>query len=366
MQSDASKLKGRYMHELEVLRETAHPAVQYPYFENSQSSDRRGSNTVEEIVPDRFANPKISREGVRSPLIMGVQLSSWPCLSWSLDCRGIAMAIRADDLEEKLAAMVAPAAAVMRLDWIPTNELSGIASYVGRYFRGSHSLQGRKFKRYFATYERGDDPLAHRSGKTRKKIRYAERRLGIDVGAIEFRRFERDEDVDSFCEIGEFICGQGYHGKKGIGIRNSPDWRDLLSKLALAGRLRGEVLFCGADPVAYLFAVVHEGGYSLETIGVNRSIRAASAGTVLLSSSLRRAIVDESLVVADFGTGQSEYKDLFTTICVEFGSVHCYARKVSLPAVTQSLLESVSKKISILSSSKVGRRLRRQMVKRSS
>ena len=352
------------MYELDLLRETAHPAVKYPYLEDSQSSDRIRKNAVEEVVSDRFANPKTSREGACSPLIMGVQLSSWPCLSWSLDCRGIAMAIRADDLEEKLAAMVAPAAAAMRLDWIPTNELSGIAIYVGKYFRGSRSLQGRKFKRYFATYEGGKEPLAHRSGKTRKKLRYAERRLGIDVGAIEFRRFERDEDVDSFCEIGEFICGQGYHGKKGIGIRNSPDWRDRLSKIALAGRLRGEVLFCGADPVAYLFAVVNEGGYSLETIGVNRSIRAASAGTVLLSSSLRRAIVDESLVVADFGPGQSDYKDLFTTTCVEFGSIHSYARQMSVPAVTQLLLESVSTRLAILSSSKVGRRLRRQMVQR--
>ena len=158
------------MHELEVLRETAHPAVQYPYLGNSQSSDRMGSNTVEKIVPDRFANPKISREGVRRRLLMGVELSSWPCLSWSLDCRGIAMAIRADDLEERLADMVAPKEAAIRLDWIPSNELSGIASYVGRYFRGSRSLQGRRIKRYFATYERGDGPLAHRSGKTRKKF----------------------------------------------------------------------------------------------------------------------------------------------------------------------------------------------------
>ena len=354
------------MHESDVLRETTHPAVQYPNLGDSQAADQDASVTIRDSIFDQFSNPKTLREGVRRRLLMGVELSSWPCLSWSLDCRGIAMAITADDLEEKLETMAAPLAAAIRLDWIPTAELPNIASYVERRFHGWCTLQGRSFKRYFAIYERGGEPLAHRSGKTRKKLRYAERRLESDVGAIEFRRFERPEDVDLFCEIGEFICDQGYHGKKGIGIRNSPHWKDRLAGLASAGRLRGEVLFCGVDPVAYVFAVVHGGGYSLETIGVNRSIGAASAGTVLLSNSLRRTIVDEALVVADFGTGKSEYKDLFATTCVEFASLHCYARKLSFPVVTQALLESVSKRIAFLSNSRVGRRLRHQMVKRSS
>lgn len=158
----------------------------------------------------------------------------------------------------------------------------------------------------------GDHPLAHRSAKTRSKLRRYDRMFEERfAGAATLEHVTSPEQVRAFCAACEAISQNSYHAAIGYGVRNGEPWWSMLTAAAETRHLRSYLLRCDGVPVAYQNGSVIDGVYYSDGKGFDRRYLEHRPGTILLC----RMLADlhaAGVRRVDFGVGESEYKDIFS------------------------------------------------------
>mgnify|MGYP000846926492 FL=1 len=128
-----------------------------------------------------------------------------------------------------------------------------------------------------------DAYLSELGAKTRADLRRHERMLHRHVdGAVELMIADATEHVVSLLDAVEAVSRRTYQWHlHGIGVTNSADTRSLLERAALRGWLRGYVLKCRGQPVAFMIGYLYNGVYLSESIGYDPEWAHWSVGNVL-------------------------------------------------------------------------------------
>ena len=151
------------------------------------------------------------------------------------------------------------------------------------------------------------------SGKTLRKNRWLERRLG-EAGALEFRNVSGSEWNDGVIDCLARIEAESWVAKsttggdtKFLAADNRRTWERALEDVEIAERLSASILYVGGIPAAFTFSL--RTGKTMHFIANSYSERFAdrSPGRILLYRELQQAAAD-GVVTVGWGAGDPGYK----------------------------------------------------------
>ncbi len=195
--------------------------------------------------------------------------------------------------------------------------------------------------------------LVHHSGKTRYTLRRKSKKLDDSFGGrVDLVRIERADQIDDFVRNATSIIRQTYQAALGIGVKDTPAYRQLLLDLAATGALCGYELRAGELAIAYMVGDIHDKTFRLWATSFLPQHGEHSPGLVLLWRALDDLAV-RGVALFDFGFGEAEYKAMLGSEHVEECDWRVYARSLrgrmaflsdrltgSLDAVGRRLLRS--------------------------
>lgn len=114
-----------------------------------------------------------------------------------------------------------------------------------------------------------------------------------------------------------------YQAPLGIGVKDTPGYRQLLTDTASDGCLCGYKLMAGDLPIAYLVGDINEKTFRLWATSFLPQYGALSPGIVLLVRALDELAM-KGVVVFDFGVGEADYKSMLGSECQHEYSYHVY------------------------------------------
>ncbi len=168
--------------------------------------------------------------------------------------------------------------------------------------------------------------LVHHSGKTRHKLR--KRSSTFDEafgGEVRLVRIEKEDQIDGFVRAATGIIRQTYQAALGIGVKDTPPYRQLLADLAAAGQLCGYLLEARGEAVAYLVGDVQDGTFRLWATSFLPQHWELGPGVVLLWRVLEE-LAGRGVALFDFGFGEAEYKAMLGSERIEEGDWRIYAK----------------------------------------
>jgi hypothetical protein len=170
--------------------------------------------------------------------------------------------------------------------------------------------------------------LVHHSSKTRYNLRRNSRKLDEFFGGkTELVRVERAEQVDAFVRDATAIIRQTYHAALGIGVKDTPAYRQFLTDTASDGCLCGYKLMAGDQAIAYLVGDVNEKTFRLWATSFLPQYGSLSPGIVLLARALDELAM-QGVAVFDFGVGEADYKSMLGSERRHEYTWHVYSRSL--------------------------------------
>lgn len=168
--------------------------------------------------------------------------------------------------------------------------------------------------------------MGRHSGRHRKRLRWEARRLAEAFGeALEFRTYERIDQLDRALDEAAAVSRASYHAGVGGLVADTPVWRAQLGPAADEGRLRVHVLSGGDRPIAAMVGVNEQDTLHVLAMAYLPAYAALSPGKHLLLHAIRRACED-GMARVDYGTGDADYKRIYGSGFVEEATVHLYGR----------------------------------------
>jgi CelD/BcsL family acetyltransferase involved in cellulose biosynthesis len=170
--------------------------------------------------------------------------------------------------------------------------------------------------------------LQHHSGRTRHKLRKRSSNLDAAFGGdVKMVRIEKADQIDGFVRAATGIIRQTYQAALGIGVKDTPAYRQLLADLAAAGQLCGYVFEAKGEAIAYLVGDVQEGTFRLWATSFLPQHFELGPGVVLLWRVLDE-LPGRGVALFDFGFGEAEYKQMLGSERIEEGDWRIYARSL--------------------------------------
>jgi CelD/BcsL family acetyltransferase involved in cellulose biosynthesis len=170
--------------------------------------------------------------------------------------------------------------------------------------------------------------LVHHSGKTRHKLRKRASNLDAAFGGdVKLVRIERADQIDGFVRAATAIIRQTYQAALGIGVKDTPAYRQLLADLAATGNLGAYLLEAKGEAIAYLVGDVQDGTYRLWATSFLPQHWELGPGVVLLWRVLDE-LPARGVALFDFGFGEAEYKAMLGSERIEEGDWRIYARSL--------------------------------------
>jgi CelD/BcsL family acetyltransferase involved in cellulose biosynthesis len=153
------------------------------------------------------------------------------------------------------------------------------------------------------------------SSKTRHNLtRSVHKFQELSGGRIQWRVFATAGEIETFYSVAIHISKKTYKGAIGRGFSEKPAFRKRLIEAAERGSVRGYVLYCADDPVAYAFCRVESSALVYEHIGYDPAYSRSSPGTVLLYLMIERLFEEKNFSHLDLMEGSYwHYKAMFAT-----------------------------------------------------
>ncbi|WP_437679060.1 GNAT family N-acetyltransferase [Sorangium sp. So ce131] len=177
------------------------------------------------------------------------------------------------------------------------------------------------------------------SGRTRRTLKYKAKRLaGAMRHGMVLRRFTHEDDVPSFIKLAQRVSALSWQGRN-LGHSITPEaYLRKLKTTATHGWLRSYVLQNGDTPVAFVLGLLGEGTFYYERAGYDPAWAAYHPGNVLLYMILEDLCADGAPKTVDFGSGDNEYKRMFSTRTYDEVSIRLVRKSAAtlVPYVTNT------------------------------
>jgi hypothetical protein len=170
--------------------------------------------------------------------------------------------------------------------------------------------------------------LAGFSGRTRRKLQYAVRKLDATCeGRLRVQRITRREQVPELLEQVARVSAQSWQGTRmGLVIRPTPEEGERLGAYADRGWLRCYLLKHGDEALAFVLGRQADGVYYYDRVGYLPGWSDYSPGKVLLYRLIEDLFDADTPTWLNFGSDDSEYKRLFGNHAYDDRSVYLVRR----------------------------------------
>jgi CelD/BcsL family acetyltransferase involved in cellulose biosynthesis len=149
-------------------------------------------------------------------------------------------------------------------------------------------------------------------GAFHSRHRYRLRKERKRIGAYTVRRYTQPDEVDDLLTAAHAVSQKSWQSHQlGLRIWNNDRERAQLTLLATLGALRSYVLFCEAQPAAFVLSHQWHGVYHYDELGFDRSLAQLNPGKVLLQEILTDLMTEDRPHTFDFGLGDADYKQFF-------------------------------------------------------
>jgi CelD/BcsL family acetyltransferase involved in cellulose biosynthesis len=166
------------------------------------------------------------------------------------------------------------------------------------------------------------------SSKTRWTFRKLDRKcVEAFDGDVELETATAVDHVDAFIADSLGIIRNTYQAALPIGVKDNPEYRELLREMAEAGALRGYLLRGGGQPLAYVLGDRWGTTFSLWATAFLPDHRRLSPGIVTLRR-VMDSLASEGVAVFDFGWGEAEYKKKLGDHRADETDYSLYAKRV--------------------------------------
>jgi CelD/BcsL family acetyltransferase involved in cellulose biosynthesis len=113
------------------------------------------------------------------------------------------------------------------------------------------------------------------------------------------------------------------------GIPQDKKFRAQMQDLAHRDEVRGYILFAGETPVSYLYLPIADKILTYEYLGYDPAYSGSSPGTVLLYLALDSLFQEGSYRYFDFGYGENQTKQVFSTANFLRADIYFFPRTVA-------------------------------------
>lgn len=159
------------------------------------------------------------------------------------------------------------------------------------------------------TYQNYIDNLEY---KVRKNLRRAERKLSnCNLEKVGVEKFTDVNDLDRFILNAQKVSRKTYQNSLGVGFRDTPEIREVLSIHARRGRFRGYLLWAGGKAIAFDMGIMYGNIFFWNYGGYDPEYRQFEPGTNLFLRIMQDLFLEKEIDEIDFGLGDAEYKQRF-------------------------------------------------------
>jgi CelD/BcsL family acetyltransferase involved in cellulose biosynthesis len=174
-----------------------------------------------------------------------------------------------------------------------------------------------------------DDFLAARSSKSRRQLRYDDRKFEKKFsGSFEVRRLDAPEFRDRLRRDLEAVARTSYQRRLGVGIDASPLWEGLIALTLDRGWLRVWMLYIDDRPVAFWWGTTYAGVFADYSPAYDPEFSAGRVGTYTMMRMLENLCDDSEVSLLDFGHGEAFYKQRFGSYSTNTTDVLVFARRL--------------------------------------
>jgi CelD/BcsL family acetyltransferase involved in cellulose biosynthesis len=184
-------------------------------------------------------------------------------------------------------------------------------------------------------------------------------------GSVLWREFRDATDMAEFHSLASEVSRKTYqHRLLRSGIDTSSSFREEMVRGAVAGHVRGYILFRQQTPIAYMFCQARGSDLVFEKTGFDPSLAAHSPGFVLLWFALQRLFADREFRRFDFGEGEYPHKEHMATDSVDVAEIYCFPwnfRNVALVVMHSAVVTAAHLLTSTLNILGIGQRLKKMI-----
>ncbi len=145
--------------------------------------------------------------------------------------------------------------------------------------------------------------------KVNKADRKKERKLAQHShGDIEFKMFEKPEDVPEFCSTVEEIAQSTYLRGLGAGFCDNEEMRNRLGVTSRKGWMKGFILYANNQACAFQLGTLYQGVLYLDYTGFKSDLHPYSPGRILFIKMVDHLCKTHAVRGIDFGFGDAEFK----------------------------------------------------------
>ncbi|MBN1129338.1 MAG: GNAT family N-acetyltransferase [Chitinispirillaceae bacterium] len=174
------------------------------------------------------------------------------------------------------------------------------------------------------------DFFKNMNSKHRTHMKKKYEKLEYDFpGAVSWKFHQAVEDIRRLSGDSETIARQTYHRGLGIGFICNAESMERLALTASQGRLLSPVLYVNAKPCAFIIGELFKDRYYLNYVGYDPAYAKYSPGIILLIK-IMETLCDAypSIQFIDFGFGDADYKQRFSSGTWQESSVYVFARRI--------------------------------------
>lgn len=150
--------------------------------------------------------------------------------------------------------------------------------------------------------------LASRSSRTRKNLRYYDKRMKRDHPDLTVRAFRDEAELDELCADLERVAAATYQRRLGAGFTGDEQERALMALGMRRGWFRAWVLYFGATPVAFWHGYAYRGVFSTGCPGFDPAFGKDRVGAYLAVRMIEHLCADDAVHMLDWGHGEADYK----------------------------------------------------------
>jgi CelD/BcsL family acetyltransferase involved in cellulose biosynthesis len=174
-----------------------------------------------------------------------------------------------------------------------------------------------------------EDFLAARSSKSRRQLRYDDRKFEKKYNeSFEVRRLDAHEFHDLLRRDLEAVATKSYQRRLGIGIDAGPLWDGLIALTLDRGWLRVWMLYIDDRPVAFWWGTTYAGVFADYSPAYDPEFSAGRVGTYTMMRMLEDLCDDPEVSILDFGHGEAFYKQRFGSYSTNTTDVLVFARRL--------------------------------------
>ena len=164
------------------------------------------------------------------------------------------------------------------------------------------------------------------SAKSRSTLQRKIRKFTEHAGGVlDWQVYRSESEMQDFYHLARAISAKTYQERLlDAGLPDSAEFQKQLGEWASTGQVRGYLLRCRDQPVAYILCPVRDGVVYYEFVGYDSALQALSPGTVLQYLALESLFDEQQFDIFDFTEGEGQHKAFFATHSTQCADVYYF------------------------------------------